>query len=58
MSNTVRWTYSSPTHRNPRDPMPSCDCDATPEDIAAGIHGPGCTSTTGPADEPSDHYGQ
>jgi hypothetical protein len=38
--------------------MNGCDCGATPEDVAAGIHHPGCTSLTGPADDPSDHDGQ
>ena len=36
--------------------MPICDCAATPEEVAAGIHHPGCTSHDGPADDPSDHY--
>ncbi len=36
--------------------MPTCDCGATPEEVAANIHHPGCTSHDGPADEPSDHY--
>lgn len=36
--------------------MPNCDCGATPEEADAGIHNPGCASTTGPADDPSDHY--
>ena len=35
-----------------------CDCDATPEEIANGIHNQPCTSTDGPADDPSDHYNQ
>jgi hypothetical protein len=34
----------------------TCDCGATPEDIAAGIHAPTCTSHDGAADDPSDHY--
>lgn len=38
--------------------MPTCDCGATPEDQANGIHARGCSSTVGPADNPSDHYGQ
>ena len=38
--------------------MLTCDCGATPEEAAAGIHNPGCTSHDGPADEPSDHYRQ
>jgi hypothetical protein len=38
--------------------MPICDCGADSEDIAAGIHFPGCTSNDGTTDEPSDHYGQ
>lgn len=38
--------------------MPNCDCDATPEEVAAGIHTPGCTSHDGTPDDPSDHYGQ
>lgn len=33
-----------------------CDCGATPEDQAAGIHAPACTSHHGDTDEPSDHY--
>ncbi|MGW0014722.1 hypothetical protein ACWDVX_33845 [Streptomyces tendae] len=36
--------------------MPTCDCGATPEDQAAGIHGPDCISHTGTPDDPSDHY--
>jgi hypothetical protein len=36
----------------------SCDCGADSEDQAAGIHNEPCTSTDGPADDPSDHYGQ
>jgi hypothetical protein len=35
-----------------------CDCDATPEEIAAGIHGRGCAGHDLPPDDPSDHYGQ
>jgi hypothetical protein len=35
-----------------------CDCNATPEDKAAGIHEPGCTSRTGDTDNASDHYRQ
>jgi hypothetical protein len=38
--------------------MPTCDCGARPEEIAAGIHYPGCTSAEGEPDDPSDHYGQ
>ncbi len=38
--------------------MLTCDCDATPEERAAGIHGPDCIHHTLPADDPSDHYGQ
>lgn len=38
--------------------MPNCDCDATPEDLAAGIHTEPCTSREGTPDDPSDHYGQ
>ena len=48
----------SPTHSNSGETMPTCDCGATPEDQAAGIHYPGCASLGGPADDPSDHYGQ
>ncbi len=36
--------------------MPTCDCAATPEEVAAGIHATGCASHDGPADDPSDHY--
>ena len=36
--------------------MTSCDCDATPEDLASGIHGTPCTSRDGQPDDPSDHY--
>lgn len=35
-----------------------CDCDATPEELTAGIHGQPCTSRDGAPDDPSDHYGQ
>jgi hypothetical protein len=35
----------------------NCDCGARPEEIAAGIHFPGCASTEGHTDDPSDHYG-
>jgi hypothetical protein len=38
--------------------MPNCDCGGTPEDVAAGIHYPGCTSRDGTTDDSSDHYGQ
>ncbi len=38
--------------------MPTCDCGVTPEEAAAGIHQPGCTSHDGTPDTPSDHYGQ
>ncbi|MFJ3043547.1 hypothetical protein [Streptomyces tendae] len=41
-----------------RGPMLTCDCGATPEDQADGIHGPDCISHTGTPDDPSDHYGQ
>lgn len=36
--------------------MPSCDCGATPEDQAAGIHNEPCTGQDGQNDDPSDHY--
>jgi hypothetical protein len=36
----------------------NCDCGATPEDQAAGIHATPCTSRDDPSDDPSDHYGQ
>lgn len=35
-----------------------CDCDATPEERLAGIHGTPCTSSEGQPDDPSDHYGR
>lgn len=35
-----------------------CDCNATPEELTAGIHGTPCTSRDGEPDDPSDHYGQ
>lgn len=35
-----------------------CDCGATPDEKAAGIHAPACASHDGPADDPSDHYRQ
>lgn len=38
--------------------MQACDCGATPEDIAVGIHTEPCTSREGTPDEPADHYGQ
>jgi hypothetical protein len=38
--------------------VPACDCGATREDIAAGIHYPGCTNSEGQPGDPSDHYGQ
>lgn len=38
--------------------MPTCDCGATPEEAAAGIHHQPCTSQDSPPDDPSDHYGQ
>jgi hypothetical protein len=34
----------------------TCDCGARPEEVAAGIHYPGCTTTDGQTDDPSDHY--
>jgi hypothetical protein len=37
--------------------MLTCDCGATPEEAAAGIHAPDCTSHDGTVDTPSDHYG-
>ena len=36
--------------------MPTCDCGATPEDVAAGIHAPECVGHDGPVDDSSDHY--
>lgn len=33
-----------------------CDCGARPEEIAAGIHFPGCTAHDGETDDASDHY--
>ncbi|MFJ8657509.1 hypothetical protein ACIRNU_34865 [Streptomyces rochei] len=33
-----------------------CDCDATPEELTAGIHGTPCTSRDAEPDNPSDHY--
>ncbi len=42
----------------PGEPLMPCDCGATREDIAAGIHAPNCTSHEGTQDDPSDHYGQ
>ena len=36
--------------------MNGCDCDATREEQAAGIHQPNCDTLTGPPDDPSDHY--
>jgi hypothetical protein len=38
--------------------MLTCDCGATPEEVAAGIHYPGCVSHDGATDEASDHYRQ
>lgn len=38
--------------------MPSCDCGATREELAANIHTPDCASHDAPTDDPSDHYGQ
>jgi hypothetical protein len=35
-----------------------CDCGATPDDIARGIHTEPCTSHDTPPDDPSDHYDQ
>jgi hypothetical protein len=35
-----------------------CDCGATPEEQAAGVHHEPCTSRDGELDVPSDHYGQ
>lgn len=35
-----------------------CDCGASPREVAAGIHYPGCATADGPPDDPSDHYGQ
>ena len=39
-------------------PMNGCDCGATPEEQAAGRHYNGCATHEGPADDPSDAYGQ
>lgn len=36
----------------------SCDCGARPEEIARGIHHPGCSTSEGQTDDPSEHYGQ
>lgn len=38
--------------------MLTCDCGATAEEVAAGIHNRPCTSLDGPPDDLSDHYGQ
>ena len=38
--------------------MPICDCGATSEEVAAGIHYDGCTNRDGTPDDPSDHYRQ
>jgi hypothetical protein len=38
--------------------MLTCDCDATPEELAAGIHSQPCTSHDNAPDDPSDHYTQ
>lgn len=35
-----------------------CDCGATREDQAAGLHGRDCASHDSAPDDPSDHYGQ
>lgn len=35
-----------------------CDCGATREDQAAGIHYEPCASRDAEPDDPSDHYGQ
>jgi hypothetical protein len=35
-----------------------CDCGATSEDQAAGLHGPDCASREGAPDNPADHYRQ
>jgi hypothetical protein len=34
----------------------TCDCEATREEIAAGIHGPQCASRDSAPDDASDHY--
>ena len=36
----------------------NCDCGATHEEQAAGIHYSACTSHDGPPDDPSDHHNQ
>ncbi len=36
--------------------MPTCDCSATQEELAAGIHAPNCTRPDGDPDDASDHY--
>lgn len=36
--------------------MDCCDCGATSEDQAAGIHNEPCASREGQPDDPSDHY--
>lgn len=36
----------------------TCDCGASHEEIASGIHYPGCTGPEGDPDDPSDHYRQ
>lgn len=38
--------------------MPTCDCGARPEEIAAGIHYDGCANAEGEPDDPYDHYSQ
>ena len=38
--------------------MLTCDCGATPEETAAGIHNQPCTSHDSEPDTPADHYRQ
>ncbi|WP_158713902.1 hypothetical protein [Streptomyces seoulensis] len=58
MPKPVWWNLRHTPTNPPGTPMLTCDCDATPEERAAGIHGPDCIHHTLPADDPSDHYGQ
>ncbi|GGS96667.1 hypothetical protein GCM10010270_80770 [Streptomyces violaceus] len=54
----LEWRRSH--HPTPLEGAPRmhCDCDATREDLAAGIHNEPCTSREGTPDDPSEHYGQ
>lgn len=36
--------------------MPNCDCAATPEELARGIHQTECAHFESPVDDPADHY--